>query len=76
MHIPDCGLGKDGANAPALVSIGVFDATRAKAPLRFLKSVTATLPRPVGVTRPRTVNVFRFFFTETVVLLAVLLRGG
>jgi len=76
LYRPGRGLRKDVVNVPAVVRTRVFDATRTKAPFRFLKRVTTTLPPRPSVTRPRTVTVVRVLVTETVVLLAVLLGAG
>ena len=76
LYRPGRGLRKDVVNVPAVVRTRVFDATRTRAPFRFLKRVTTTLPPCPDVTRPRTVTLVRVLVTETVVLLAVLLGAG
>ena len=76
LYRPGRGLRNDVANVPAVVGTRVFDATRTRAPFRFLKRVTTTLPPCPDVTRPQTVTLVRVLVTETVVLLAVLLGAG
>ena len=48
-----------------------FVVTGMKVPLRFLKSLTATLPRPPEVISPRTKTVVRDFVMEIVVRVAI-----